>query len=136
CAHRGRRRRHHGRPGRPGRSQHRQWSRSGNRLAAVSLRADPRRPHGVRVGPGAPSRSGPAPHRNIRLRPAPEAGAAHERGGLMNPEVMEALHALASEKGISVDTLFSALADALESAYKRMPGAKEYAWVTIDPDTM
>jgi N utilization substance protein A len=54
----------------------------------------------------------------------------------MNAEVMEALHALANEKGISVDTLFSALADALESAYKRMPDAHEYAWVTIDPDTI
>jgi N utilization substance protein A len=48
-------------------------------------------------------------------------------------EMMEALQALAAEKGISVDTLMSALADALESAYKRMPGAHEYAWVTIDP---
>ena len=48
---------------------------------------------------------------------------------------MEALGALAAEKGISVDTLLAALADALESAYKRMPGAHEYAYVTIDPDT-
>jgi len=54
----------------------------------------------------------------------------------MNAEMMEALQALASEKGISVDALFAALADALESAYKRMPDAHEYAWVTIDPDTM
>lgn len=50
-------------------------------------------------------------------------------------DMMEALQALAAEKGVSVDTLFRALADALESAYKRMPGAFEYAWVTIDPDT-
>ncbi|MGI9601953.1 MAG: NusA N-terminal domain-containing protein, partial [Acidimicrobiales bacterium] len=54
----------------------------------------------------------------------------------MNAEMMEALQALASEKGITVDALFAALADALESAYKRMPDAHEYAWVTIDPDTM
>jgi N utilization substance protein A len=52
---------------------------------------------------------------------------------MSNPEMMEALQALAAEKGISVDTLLSALADALESAYKRMHGAYEYAWVTIDP---
>ena len=52
----------------------------------------------------------------------------------MNIE-MEALGALAAEKGISVDTLLAALADALESAYKRMPEAHEYAYVTIDPDT-
>src|SRR5687768_13266454 len=48
-------------------------------------------------------------------------------------EIVEALQALAAEKGISTDTLMAALADALESAYKRMPGAHEYAWVTIDP---
>ena len=54
----------------------------------------------------------------------------------MNQEMMEALQALAVERGISVDALFAALADALESAYKRMPGASEYAWVTIDPDTL
>ncbi len=54
---------------------------------------------------------------------------------MSNPDMMEALQALAADKGISVDTLFRALADALESAYKRMPGAYEYAWVTIDPDT-
>lgn len=54
----------------------------------------------------------------------------------MNAEMLEALQALAAERGISVDALFAALADALESAYKRMPGAHEYAWVTIDPDTM
>ena len=52
-----------------------------------------------------------------------------------NPEMMDALNALAIDKGISVDVLFGALADALESAYKRMPEAHEYAWVTIDPDT-
>jgi N utilization substance protein A len=54
---------------------------------------------------------------------------------MSNPEMMEALQALATDKGITVDVLFAALADALESAYKRMPGAKEYAWVTIDPDS-
>lgn len=54
----------------------------------------------------------------------------------MNAEMLEALQALAREKGISVDALFAALADALESAYKRMPDAYEYSWVTIDPETM
>ena len=44
-----------------------------------------------------------------------------------NPEMMDALNALAIDKGISVDVLFGALADALESAYKRMPEAHEYA---------
>ncbi len=54
----------------------------------------------------------------------------------MNLDMMEAMQALASDKGISVDTLYGALADALESAYKRMPGAYEYSWVTIDPESM
>ena len=54
---------------------------------------------------------------------------------MSNLDMGEALAALAQDKGISVDTLLGALADALESAYKRMPGAHEYAWVTIDPDT-
>jgi len=53
-----------------------------------------------------------------------------EGGACMNVD-LEALGALAAEKGISVDTLLAALADALESAYKRMPGASEYAFVTI-----
>ena len=50
--------------------------------------------------------------------------------------MLEAMQALAADKGISVDTLYGALADALETAYKRMPGAYEYSWVTIDPETM
>jgi N utilization substance protein A len=53
----------------------------------------------------------------------------------MNPDMMEALRNLAADRGITVDAILAALADALESAYKRMPGAYEYAWVTIDPDT-
>ncbi len=54
----------------------------------------------------------------------------------MNTEMMEALQAMAAERGITVDALYSALADALESAYKRLPDAKEYAWVTIDPASL
>jgi len=53
-----------------------------------------------------------------------------------NLEMMEALQAVAADKGISVDDLLAALADALESAYKRMPDAYEYSWVTLDPDTL
>ncbi len=53
----------------------------------------------------------------------------------MNPDMLEALQALAADKGISVDALLAALADALESAYKRMPNSEEYAWVTINPDS-
>jgi N utilization substance protein A len=55
---------------------------------------------------------------------------------MSNPDMLEALEALAAEKGITLETLMGALADALESAYKRLPGAYEYAWVTMDPDTL
>ena len=53
----------------------------------------------------------------------------------MNADMMDALHTLATDRGISVDSLFSLLADAMESAYKKLPGARPYAWVVIDPDT-
>ena len=52
---------------------------------------------------------------------------------MSNEDMMEALRAVAAERGISPETLMGALADALESAYKRMPDAYEYAWATIDP---
>ena len=48
---------------------------------------------------------------------------------------MEALRFLATEKGIAVDALLQVLANALASAYKRMPGAAEEATVEIDADT-
>lgn len=53
----------------------------------------------------------------------------------MNPEMMEALTAVATERGISVDTLFAALAEALEVAYKKQQGAYEFSWVNIDTQT-
>ena len=52
-----------------------------------------------------------------------------------NFEFLEALQLIAREKGISVDTLLDALANALVAAYKRMPKAAEEAVVTIDPDS-
>jgi N utilization substance protein A len=52
-----------------------------------------------------------------------------------NPEIFDALHMLAADKGISVDTLLDALANALVSAYKRMPNAAEEAFVTIDAES-
>jgi N utilization substance protein A len=48
---------------------------------------------------------------------------------------LDALQQIAKEKGISVDTLLDALANALVAAYKRLPSAAEEAVVTIDPDT-
>jgi N utilization substance protein A len=50
-------------------------------------------------------------------------------------DFLDALQQIAKDKGISVDTLLDALANALLAAYKRMPGSEEFASVTIDPDT-
>jgi N utilization substance protein A len=50
-------------------------------------------------------------------------------------QMMDALEMLARERGVPVDTILDALANALVSAYKRSPGAAEEARVTIDPDS-
>tara|TARA_B100001559_G_C16481830_1_gene614132 strand:- start:602 stop:1933 length:1332 start_codon:yes stop_codon:yes gene_type:complete len=55
---------------------------------------------------------------------------------MMNAEMKEAINAIAADKGMRPEVLYAVLADAIESAYKKMPNAHEYAWVTIDPDTM
>jgi N utilization substance protein A len=52
-----------------------------------------------------------------------------------NFEFFEALQMIAREKGIAVDVLLDALANALVAAYKRMPESAEEAVVTIDPDS-
>lgn len=53
----------------------------------------------------------------------------------MDSNVMDALELLERERGVPVDMLLDALANALVSAYKRSPGAAEEARVTIDPET-
>jgi N utilization substance protein A len=50
-------------------------------------------------------------------------------------EMMEALSAIATEKGISEEIMLEALANALVTAYKRMPDAAEEALVEIDVET-
>ncbi len=52
-----------------------------------------------------------------------------------NFEFLDALGQIARDKGISVETLLDALANALVAAYKRRPGAAEEAVVTIDPES-
>ncbi|HZD23589.1 MAG TPA: transcription termination factor NusA [Acidimicrobiia bacterium] len=47
--------------------------------------------------------------------------------------MMEAIEVLARERGVEVDTILDAFANALVAAYKRSPGAAEEARVTIDP---
>ena len=54
---------------------------------------------------------------------------------MKNPEMLEALSALAAEKGISEEIMLEALANALVTAYKRMPDAAEEALVEIDVET-
>lgn len=53
----------------------------------------------------------------------------------MNPSMMEALRELAAQKGISPETLLSVLADAIDAAYQKQPGAEPYAWTEIDPES-
>ena len=53
----------------------------------------------------------------------------------MSKELVDAIHGLEQEKGISADTLMDALADALLSAYKKGTGSAKYARVDIDHDT-
>jgi transcription termination/antitermination protein NusA len=53
----------------------------------------------------------------------------------MSREILEAMHALAREKGISAEKLIAALEDALLSAYKKQPDAAKYARVELDPET-
>ncbi len=50
-------------------------------------------------------------------------------------DFLDALQQIAKDKGISVDTLLDALANALVAAYKRLPNAAEEAVVTVEPDT-
>ena len=53
----------------------------------------------------------------------------------MSTEIIEAMTALANEKGISPDRLIAALEDALLSAYMKQPNAVKYARVQLDPQT-
>src|ERR1700737_3778927 len=87
-------------------------------------------------GARPPSRPRPLPA--PRSQPKPNAGPRHREG---RPTVtdkidfLEALQQIARDKGIAVDTLLDALANALVAAYKRMPSAAEEAVVTVDPDS-
>src|SRR3712207_2434637 len=53
----------------------------------------------------------------------------------MSKEIVEAVHVLEREKGISAERLMAALEDALLSAYKKQPGAAGYARVDMDRDS-
>ena len=53
----------------------------------------------------------------------------------MSKEIVEAVHALEREKGISSERLMLALEDALLSAYKKQIGAAKYARVDMDRES-
>ncbi len=53
----------------------------------------------------------------------------------MSKEIVEAVHVLEREKGISSERLMAALEDALLSAYKKQPGAARYARVDMDRES-
>ena len=48
---------------------------------------------------------------------------------------LDALQQIAKDKGISVDTLLDALANALLAAYKRIPDAEEFARFRVASST-
>ena len=52
----------------------------------------------------------------------------------MSQEIVDAVRALAQDKGISEEKLIAALEDALLSAYKKKPGSARYAPVILDSD--
>src|SRR5919199_846807 len=53
----------------------------------------------------------------------------------MSKEIVEAVHVLEREKGISAERLMAAVEDALLSAYKKQTGAARYARVDMDRDS-
>src|ERR687896_173502 len=52
----------------------------------------------------------------------------------MSREIIEAVRVIEKEKGIEVETLISALEDALLAAYKKTPGASRHATVELDDE--
>ena len=87
---------------------------------------------------GGPRTARPRPHRSGGP-PADDDGEEEEAGrdpmSKPNFEFLDALGQIARDKGISVETLLDALANALVAAYKRRPDAAEEAVVTIDPES-
>ena len=95
----------------------------------------------ARCSPGAqppPAPRGKAASRAARRRRRNDDGGeekGHDAMSKTNFEFLDALGQIARDKGISVETLLDALANALVAAYKRRPDAAEEAVVTIDPES-
>ncbi len=105
---------------------HPRGSRGARGLDAPCIRPDRAGANGVRVGAGASGEAGP---------PSQDTERTVEIMSKTNFEFLDALGQIARDKGISVDTLLDALANALVAAYKRRPDAAEEAVVTIDPES-
>src|SRR5262249_3845505 len=132
-------------PRRARRARHREAHcddrRCGGARARPAGRRGRRSPHPPdprgRTPPGSPRPRGPGTHRRRVGRAGSPPGEAREGAheAMKNPDMMEALRALAAERGISEEDLLLALANALVTAYKRLPNAAEEAEVEIDPDS-
>ncbi len=85
-------------------------------------------------GAGDPAAKKPGPGGQKRAERA-ERETGRQPMSKTNFEFLDALGQIARDKGISVDTLLDALANALVAAYKRRPDAAEEAVVTIDPES-
>ncbi len=92
----------------------------------------PTPPPGGKSGAAKRARTGAAgkDHEDDR-----EEEAGHHPMSKPNFEFLDALGQIARDKGIAVETLLDALANALVAAYKRRPDAAEEAVVTIDPES-
>ena len=95
--------------------------------AAPSTSRTATSPRRARCSSGAASRNARSPRKS--------AEAPRRNGAAMNSEMMEALENIEREKGISIEIMLEALANALLTAYKRMPDAAEEALVEIDMET-
>ena len=96
-------------------------------------------PNSIRVGARATPRQRKGSRVDTRGRSGAAPGGEEEAGrypmSKPNFEFLDALGQIARDKGISVETLLDALANALVAAYKRRPDAAEEAVVTIDPES-
>ena len=73
--------------------------------------------------------------REVEEASSPKSQLPKRTGTAMNSDMMEALENIEREKGISIEIMLEALANALLTAYKRMPDAAEEALVEIDMET-
>ncbi len=104
------------------------------RTREAARRATSRSPASSSAPPTPRSRSPPRPA-SSRSRTPKSTVPTWSRSSQMSREILEAMSALAREKGIAPEKLQAALEDALLSAYKKQPDSAKYARVELDPET-